>query len=104
MIACEIRNSGTSAILEKIMELQQEIAQINLHERAHTGIEGEAYREPTCAYCQAAEHIIKSDEVRTKKSSIVCELERSVESNGKSGSVLVPKSWAGRRVKVMLLE
>jgi putative transposon-encoded protein len=104
MIACEIRNTGTSAILEKIMELQQEIAQINLHERAHTGIEGEVYHEPTCNYCQAAEHIIKSDEGRNKKSSIVCELERSVESTGKNGNVLVPKSWAGRRVRVMLLE
>ena len=103
MIACEIRTTGASAILEKIMELQREIAIINLHERVHLGESGRF--EPSCSYCNPegprARPVL---EERKKGTSSLCELERCVEGDGKSGSVLVPKSWTGRKVKVVLLE
>lgn len=99
MMACELRPTHTSAVLERITALQQEIALINLHERVHVR-NGEAGFEPSCRYCKP------SQEQEKKKSPgrVVCELERCVEAVGKSGAVMVPKSWAGRKVRVMLLE
>lgn len=101
LMACEFsRSPGASAVLEKITSLQREIALINLHERSHVR-NGEAGFEPTCRYCQPGK---EAQERKKAPGSVVSELERCVESDGKAGAVLVPKSWAGRKVRVVLLE
>ena len=97
-MTCELQSRGsTSAILEKIVELQQEIALINRHEQAHVQLFDSA-----CSYCQG--NLARTrPEPQTKRGSVTCELERSVELVGKGGGVSVPRSWVGKRVKVSLL-
>jgi putative transposon-encoded protein len=107
MTTYELQNKNSSAILEKIMELQQEIALINLHERAHVN-RGDKGFEPSCSYCLASSGKLSTAtveaETEIKKISVTTELERSVELVGKAGSVIVPRNWAGKRVKVVLLD
>ena len=99
-MTCELQTGGSaSAILEKIVELQQEIALINRHEQAHV-----QHFEPTCGYCQGrAANARASEEQHVKKASVTCELERSVDLAGKGGGVTVPRGWVGKKVKVSLL-
>jgi putative transposon-encoded protein len=106
MTIYELQNRNSSAILEKIMELQQEIALINLHERAHINRVSTEF-EPSCSYCLASVGRLKVERTETdsgKKTSTATELERLVELVDKAGSVTVPRNWAGKRVKVVLLD
>jgi len=103
MTSYELQGRGASAILEKIMELQQEIALINLHERAHVS-GASLHFEPSCGYCQVHAGQIKAARIEDdKKAAVSSELERSVELGDKAGAVTVPRSWIGKRVKVVLL-
>ncbi len=99
-MTCELQTRGSaSAILEKIVELQREIAIINRHEQAHL-----QHFEPTCSYCQGGvAKKVAVEEQRVKRASVTCELERSVDLASKGGGVTVPRSWVGRKVKVSLL-
>ena len=127
--------ASASAILEKIMQLQGEIALINLHERTHMTADGGDVKhfEPSCPYCQAhggnagvslkqpLEHQKEQGRQAKRKpacamsppptpssssataASVMNEMERTVEPAGRSGRVMVPRTWAGKRVKIILL-
>jgi hypothetical protein len=120
-------SNSSSAILGKIMLLQEEIGRINLHKLEHVTAGGEIKRlHQACEYCQAlvtkeAKHDAPASAVlvvqepannQTTEDAIagnsmatpmLNELERTVELAGKRGQVLVPRNWAGKRVKIVLL-
>jgi hypothetical protein len=83
-------------VTEKILEIQQEILLINRHEREH--IANGEIRQPhaSCVYCQRRG--------RQKKAGTLNEIERRVDLSGKSGCVLVPRTWSGKRVRIILVD
>ena len=108
MTSCEpLNGKSSSAILDKINRLQEEIAMINLHGAEHIRISGEIMKvDPSCLYCQAfkdepkeAPQLSKTN----KKMGASSELERTVGATGKNGHVIVPRNWVGKRVKITLV-
>jgi putative transposon-encoded protein len=109
------RGNGLGIATEKILDIQQEILLINKHKREHIADNGEI-RQPdsSCAYCQRRQHLIEmrvdtkmtitQQEKNRKKVETLNEIERRVEVSGKNGCVIVPRTWQGRRVKIVLVD
>ena len=103
---------GTGIVLQKILEVQQQIVMLNRHEREHISATGAIIKVITsCHYCQLQSdsgnwehHDSNKQGDKTKKIATLNEIEREVEMSGKNGCVIVPKTWAGKRVRLTLLE
>jgi putative transposon-encoded protein len=98
-------------VMQKILVVEQEILMLNRHEREHIAKHGEQAEQSTsCPYCQ--EQNLKKQqtgacdkqEKNGKKIATLNEIEREVEISGKNGCVLVPKTWAGKRVRIIMVE
>lgn len=94
-------------VLEKILQMQQEIATINLHEREHITDLGELkIIVDNCAYCQVhLGHATRApSKGRPSRNAVSSELERTACAAGKTAHVAVPRNWAGKRVRIVLLD
>jgi putative transposon-encoded protein len=109
------RSHGLGITTEKILEIQQEILLINKHKREHITDNGEIRQpESSCAYCQRHHHLIEvradrkmtiaQQEKNKKKVETLNEIERTVEVSGKNGCVTVPRTWQGKRVRIVLVD
>jgi putative transposon-encoded protein len=91
--------------VQKILEIKEEMIMIDKHNREH----GSFNANGSCVYCErkrqllGQQEIAKPDRIK-KKIRTTNEIERSVDASGKNGSVVVPRSWAGKRVKIILLD
>lgn len=94
-----------SAVIPKeIAAIREEISLIRLHRTEH--MEGLKVRhaDSSCKYCQqyvpqpTVQQVIAPVPIPT-----VNDLERTVEVSGKKGQITVPRSWAGKRVRVTLV-
>jgi len=111
---------------QKLIEIQDEIIRIEIHQMKHLGIEKNIReRDPTCKYCSMyfvekngkdleAGEIQNSTEPKVGKNVVVRkeiskptaqfnDLERVVDGAGKRAQIIVPRTWVGRRVRVILL-
>ena len=104
---------GSSGIvMQKILAIQQEILMINKHEREHIVSHVEARQsESSCGFCQQQNLVIHDrngtdprEKERKKRIETLKEIERLVDISGKNGCVLVPKTWAGKRVRIILVD
>jgi hypothetical protein len=111
---------------QKLIEIQDEIIRIEIHRVKHLTMEknpGEL--DPTCKYCSMnsegkmskdlkSESIQELPEPKINKNVVIKkeiskpsaqfnDLERTVDDSGKRGQIIVPRTWVGRRVKVILL-
>jgi len=98
-------------VMQKILVVEQEILMLNRHEREHIAKHGEHVEKSTsCPYCQEQNfkkqqaNACDKQEQNGKKIATLNEMERDVEISGKNGCVLVPKTWAGKRVRIMIVE
>jgi putative transposon-encoded protein len=101
--SAEISNNfASSGVVQKILEIQEQMAMINKHRREHIGNN----TNEACVYCQRKMQMLgRQDTARTKKKvRTLNEIERSVDTSGKNGCVIVPRTWAGKRVKITLLD
>ena len=103
------RSSGI--VMQKILAIQQEILMINKHEREHIVSNGEIKQsESSCGFCQQQVVIHdrnqtdQSEKEKKKRLETLKEIERLVDISGKNGCVLVPKTWAGKNVRIMLVD
>jgi putative transposon-encoded protein len=99
-------------IPKEIAAIRDEIGLIDAHRTAH--MEGSRIRQldSSCKYCkpyaEKAEEkkvpVVKDQAMATRGSlSTVNDLERTVEVSGKKGHIIVPRSWAGKKVRVTLI-
>lgn len=98
-------------VMQKILVIEQEIVMLNRHEREHIPKHGEQAEQSTsCPYCQEQDlkkqqtSACDKQEENGKKIATLNEMEREVEISGKNGCVLVPKTWAGKRVRIIIVE
>ncbi|HEV8405709.1 MAG TPA: DUF2080 family transposase-associated protein [Nitrososphaera sp.] len=104
--------ASSGIVMQKILAIQQEILMINKHEKEHIVSNGEAGQlESSCGFCQQQNIVIHNrngtdqrEKERKKRLETLKEIERLVDISGKNGCVLVPKSWAGKRVKIILAD
>jgi hypothetical protein len=94
-------------VTQKILEVQQQLVMLNRHEREH--ITGDIDTgNATCPYCQHCDsdnfQIGNNQKENKKKISTRNEIEREVEISDKNGRVIVPKTWAGKLVRITLVE
>lgn len=107
---------SSSIIPREIIAIHEEIALIDLHRTEHMVGYGQFKQlDQSCKFCQPH---FGSD----AKQEAICEpapepepqeakkvkpaennLERTVDIAGKKGQIVVPRSWAGKRVRVTLL-
>jgi putative transposon-encoded protein len=112
---------------QKLIEIQDEIIRIEIHRVKHLTMEKNSRElDPSCKYCSMnsegklrkdllnAEIIQESSEPKINKNVLIRkeiskssaqfnDLERTVDDSGKRGQIIVPRTWVGRRVKVILL-
>lgn len=113
-----IPNCDGDLMMGKILQIQQEILSIDKHKRQHITIEGEIkQQDSSCAYCQRHHHVNEptvegktvSEEIDNRprikrKRETLNQMERRVDLSGKNGCVLVPRSWSGKRVRIILVD
>jgi putative transposon-encoded protein len=101
---------NSSIIPREIIAIHEEIALIDMHRTEHMAAYGQVkVLDQSCKYCQP--HFgseIKQEaapEPQEEKKAKPAEnnLERTVDIAGKKGQIVVPRSWAGKRVRVILL-
>ena len=105
-MTCVTAEDPSSTVLERIMHIRQEIDMIDIHGSQHVTNSGEVKRlEQSCTYCQVhtEKHPVAPTETRVKRNSYN-ELERNVDIVGKNAYVAVPRNWAGKRVKILLVD
>ena len=106
-MTCVTAEGSPNDILDRIMHIRQEIDMIDLHGSQHVTISGEVKQlEQSCTYCQVhiEKHVVAPRSARVKKNSGYNELERNVDIAGKNAYVAVPRNWAGKRVKILLVD
>jgi putative transposon-encoded protein len=97
-------------VMQKILVVEQEIVMLSRHEREHIAKHGDQVEQSTsCPYCQEQNlkqqtSACEKQEENGKKIVTLNEMEREVEISGKNGCVLVPKTWAGKRVRIIMVE
>ena len=104
--------NGTGIVMQKILEVQQQIVMLNRHEREHITKTGDIGKpNPSCLYCQQQSSTENCDQVGSrqlqdnkKKISTRNEIEREVEISDRNGCVIVPKTWAGKMVRITLVD
>jgi len=99
-----------SPIAQRIIEIQKEVKQINVHQREHVTNSGGMQLDRSCRYCQVSlsdtNWITPHSELPVdgvRHADTMNELERTVDLAGKKGQVSVPRNWVGKRVKIVLL-
>ena len=98
-----------SIVMQKILAIQQEILMINKHGKEHTANNNEVrqLQNSDTAYQQCnvaiSDGVQQPDKERKKRLETLNEIERSANIAGKNACVLVPKTWAGKRVKIILM-
>ncbi|HEY8140073.1 MAG TPA: DUF2080 family transposase-associated protein [Nitrososphaera sp.] len=104
-----------SIIPREIIAIHEEITLIDMHRTEHMAGYGQVkLLDQSCKYCQphfvseAKQEVIcepapEPQEVRKAKPPAENNLERTVDVAGKKGHIVVPRSWAGKRVRVILL-
>jgi len=113
-----IPNRNGDLMMGKILQIQQEILSIDKHKRQHITNEGE-FKQPdsSCTYCQRHHHVNEptvegktvNEEIDNRprikrKRETLNQLERRVDLSGKNGCVLVPRSWSGKRVRIIIVD
>ena len=92
---------------KEIVAIREEITLIDLHRTEH--MDGMKVRQTNtaCKYCQ---QYVQPKQVTAENSVVeraplttLNDLERTVEVAGKKGQITVPRSWAGKRVRVTLV-
>ncbi len=102
---------NSSIIPREIIAIHEEIALIDLHRTEHMSGYGQFKQlDQSCKFCQphfgseAKQEVTCAPEPQEKKARPAeNNLERTVDVAGKKGQIVVPRSWAGKRVRVMLL-
>jgi len=112
---------------QKLIEIQDEIIRIDIHRVKHLAIEKNLRElDPKCKYCsmnfeekmgkdlleasgtqelkepEITKNVVIRKEI-SKPSAQFNDLERTVDDSGKRGQIIVPRTWVGRRVRVILL-
>lgn len=111
----------SSAIPKEIVAIHEAIALIDAHNTGHMKEYGKVRQlDESCKYCQPYLHrgvnseprhsdlenpqVPKREEpVTYRPVTMHAGLERTVDLAGKKGQIVVPRSWAGRRVRVTLI-
>ena len=111
----------SSAIPKEIVAIHEEIALIDAHNTGHMKEFGQVRQlDESCKYCQPYLHRgVNSEQLHTdpakpqttkhekpitySPATMHAGLERTVDLAGKKGQIVVPRSWAGRRVRVTLI-
>ena len=94
-------------VLNKLLEIQQEFCSFEKKEDDANPASDLSVNQPFCNKEQSGEPSPETKESwsdRKKKIETLSEIERTVEVSGKTGSVILPKAWAGKRVKIMVVE
>lgn len=91
-------SDNSDGTVQKILEIQEQMVMIDKHKREHASCISNS-----CVYCQRKNLSAKHEAAKGRKLRTSNELERSVDTSGKNGCVIVPRSWAGKRVKITLL-
>jgi putative transposon-encoded protein len=113
-----IPNRNGDVMMGKILQIQQEILSIDRHKRQHITNEGEFKQlDSSCVYCQRRHHVseptVKGQNVTEeidnrpkirKKRETLNQIERRVDLSGKNGCVLVPRSWSGKTVRIVIVD
>ena len=97
---------NNALVPKEIVAIRQEITLIDLHRNEH--MEGLKVRQPdaACKYCQPYVQLMQQPvkrEIERAPIATANDLERTVEVAGKKGQITVPRSWAGKRVRVTLV-
>jgi hypothetical protein len=110
-----------AAIPIEIVQIREEIVQIDLHRSAHVAGDGQVKQlDQSCRYCQTygrsstrnlpslngpatLEFELEGNIRAPRFASSKAGLERTVDLSGKKGLIVVPRTWAGKRVRVSLL-
>ena len=94
--------SNFDFVTENIFKIQQEILLIEKHGKEHVSNGEISKRDSSCWYCHRHQEPAEIKEKR--KPATTNEIERIVDMSGKSGVVVVPKTWFGKTVKIILVE
>ncbi|HEY7506724.1 MAG TPA: hypothetical protein VH621_03905 [Nitrososphaera sp.] len=105
---------SSSIIPREIIAIHEEIALIDMHRTEHMAGYGQVrLLDQSCKFCQPHLGIEIKQEVicnpatepqeAKKAKPAENNLERTVDVAGKKGQIVVPRSWAGKRVRVTLL-
>ncbi|HEX2014519.1 MAG TPA: hypothetical protein VLA68_04755 [Nitrososphaera sp.] len=113
------RDKPPSVIPTEILAIHEEISLIDLHRTEHVVGFGKVKKlDQSCKYCQpylqnevkqiAPYEVILPEAnpqqiVNATESFAQNGLERTVDIVGKKGLVTVPRSWAGKKVRVILI-
>jgi hypothetical protein len=104
-------SNGTGIVMQKILEVQKQIVMLNRHDREHIASAGDKAKPNTsCAYCKQQYEFENWDQISSrqqenkKRISTRNEIEREVEISDRNGCVIVPRTWAGKRVRITLVE
>ncbi len=108
LVATSLNSPGI--VMQKILAIEQEILMINKHERVHIENNGKVRQSMnSCGSCQGHDMAMpdrakQHENERKKRVETLNEIERLVDIVGKNTSVLVPKTWAGKRVRIILMD
>jgi hypothetical protein len=112
IVSPDLVPSGTGIVTQKILEVQQEILMLNRHQREHVAGDGRiAQPTKSCPHCQN-DNNHKEKQVDGHKNHEDCgkrkiatlnEIEREVGISNKNACVLLPKTWVGKRVRIVLV-
>lgn len=94
-------------VLNRLLEIQQEFYSFEKKEDNVNPVADPSVNQPFCNKEHSEESSSERKESwsdRKKKIETLNEIERTVEVSGKTGIVIVPKAWAGKRVKIMVVE
>jgi putative transposon-encoded protein len=98
-------SNAPGIVMQKILAVQQEILMINKHGQENI-MEVRRLQNAGTSY-QTTDAISdgqqKHDNEFKKRIETLNEVERIVDIAGKNASVLVPKTWAGKRVRITLM-
>jgi hypothetical protein len=95
-----------SALFPKeIVAIREEITLIELHRTEHKNGINVRQADKSCKYCQLYVQQPQDQPTETQRAPIstLNDLERTVEASGKKGQITVPRSWAGKKVRVTLI-
>ena len=103
------RSCENGKTLENIMRMKQEIGLIRIHDSEHVKSDGKVLAlDKACPYCRRHSTIDENSMVgvENKKKSATSqkELRRMADISGINGCVIVPRSWAGKNVRIILVE
>lgn len=110
MMSPTFSQERAAAIPREITSIREEITLIQQHRTVHMDGLRVRLADSSCKYCKQylpAGEEPKQDQARQitgrQPLSTVNDLERTVEVAGKKGQITVPRSWAGKKVRVTLV-